>query len=392
MVDKYQKPSIAIFLNSFWTYHNKGISGGDQMAMQIFSRIKDPFSDVKWFTCVDGQKRIEEVTTNANFSITSFWFDKLPLGLNYILRTIHATLSLFTMHPDIIYSGSDFFPDVLPAYLYTRIYRKTQWIQCIFHIYPHWRSRPGNKIVNFSAEWLQRISLYLARKSHAIVNINEEVREILISKHFNAEMISIITPGVDLAYIDAVLPNHDAQAYDAVFLGRLAPSKGIYDLPLIWRTIIEQHPNARLAIIGSGSKSVTDKLVSDLNESNLQKNVDLLGYIDSKEIYSIIKKARSFIFPSYEEGFGIAIVEAMACKTPVIAWKLPVYKKLFGDAIQTIEKGDLHEFSKAILDLMDKHNKHNTEASSKGYLLAKQYSWQRVSNEMKRLLLRIYTS
>lgn len=383
----HNKLTIAIFLNAFWVHVN-GMSGGDQMAIQIFARIRDTFAAVHWFTNPNGKQAVESVVKEIVFSTTPAWFDRLPIGLAYVLRTFHATASLFDKRVDIVYSGSDFFPDVLPAFLYTRFRRNTRWVQCIFHIYPGWRTRPGNKAINFSASILQRISFWLARHADGVVNINTEVREALIDMGFDARKMVIITPGIDLDYIAAISPGNCHDVYDAVFLGRLNPSKGIFDLPPIWKKVTEKLPQARLAIIGGGSKTITVKLTAELEAHGLHDNVDLLGYLETERIYALMKRARIFVFPSHEEGFGISIVEAMACGTPVVAWNLPVYKELFGGTITTIPLRNQQAFAEAIYTLL---RNTKTETNSDMILLARQraqsYSWSSVSQDMRLWLL-----
>ena len=381
------KPTLAVFLNAFWV-HGKGMSGGDQMAIQIFARIQDSFSALHWFTNPDGQKAVGQVVKDVAFSTTPDWFDRLTIGLAYVLRTLHATLSLFGKRVDIVYSGSDFFPDVLPAFLYSRLRRDTRWVQCIFHIYPAWRTRPGNKAVNFIAGLLQRLSLGLARHADGVVNINAEVREALISRGFDARKIVIITPGIDLDYIAAVPPGNDQDFYDAVFLGRLNPSKGIFDLPPIWKKVTERLPHARLAIIGGGSEPITVKLAAELEANGLHDTVDLLGYVETERIYALMKRARIFVFPSHEEGFGIAILEAMACGTPVVAWDLPVYKELFEGAINAIPLGNQQNFAEVIVALLrNTKMETNSDMLLPAHQCARRYSWSSVSLDMRLWLL-----
>lgn len=379
------KPTLAVFLNSFWV-HGKGMSGGDQMSIQIFARIRNSFAALHWFTNTDGQKAVGKVVKDVAFSITPVWFDRLPIGLAYVLRTLHATTSLFGKRVDIVYSGSDFFPDVLPAFLYTRFRRNTRWVQCIFHIYPDWRTRPGNKGVNFASALLQRLSLWLARHADGVVNINSEVREALIARGLDARKITIITPGIDLDYIATITPGNGQDVYDAVFLGRLTPSKGIFDLPPIWKKVTERLPRARLAIIGGSSEAIRAKLLVDFEAHGIHHNVDLLGYVETEKIYALLKRAPVFVFPSHEEGFGIAIVEAMACGAPVVSWNLSVYDKLFGGAITTVPLGDYQAFAEALLALL-RNTEANTDIISQALHCAQHYSWLSVSKDMQLWLL-----
>ena len=184
------------------------------------------------------------------------------------------------------------------------------------------------------------------------------------------------------------LPQYCRDIYDAVFLGRLNPSKGIFDLPPIWKKVTERLPHLRLAIIGGGSEAISEKLTAELEAHGLHDSVDLLGYLEAEKIYALIKRARIFVFPSYEEGFGIAIVEAMACGTPVVAWNLPVYKELFDGVIITIPLGNQQAFAEVIVTLLS-----STKMESNSYMLlpahqcAQRYSWSSVSEDMRFWLL-----
>jgi glycosyltransferase involved in cell wall biosynthesis len=381
---KKNEKTIGVFLNAFWI-HERGMSGGDQMAIQIFRRIHNQFTNLYWFSNSDGQHEIKKFLPDASFSTTPIWFDQLPIVLSYILRTVLATIRLLATRVDIIYSGSDFFPDVLPAWLYCKLYPHTIWVQCIFHIYPNWQTRPGNKWVNLIASKLQKFSLFLARQANGIVNINYEVRRYLIERGFDVQQITVITPGIDIEMIESIQPVQCVEDhYDAVFLGRLNHSKGIFDLPDIWQRVIRSHPDARLAVIGGGDEKIRESLVHEFESAGVADNACLLGFIETEYMYAILKKAHVFIFPSYEEGFGIAIVEALACGLPVVAWNLPVYQELFGDVVRTTRKGDKDSIASLIIEDIGK----SVNPARKDRLIncAKKYEWNQVAYDMGKWL------
>src|SRR3989338_871690 len=55
------------------------------------------------------------------------------------------------------------------AFYYKLTHRKAVWAQCVFHIYSHWRTRPGNGLINFLAQYCQRFSFFLIRRYADIV-------------------------------------------------------------------------------------------------------------------------------------------------------------------------------------------------------------------------------
>jgi glycosyltransferase involved in cell wall biosynthesis len=377
-------PVVAVLLNSFWV-HGEGMSGGDQMAIQIFSRIHKDFSDVLWLSSPDGERAARRQIPKIKYLTTPAWFDFLPIGLSYLLRTAVVTFRLFTTRIDIIYSGSDFFPDVLPSFLHAKLRKNVRWVQCIFHIYPDWRERPGNKVVNFIAAKLQRLSLQLARHADWILNINSEVRTNLIARGFDAKKIKIFSPGIDFDPVLAAPSAICRDTYDAVFLGRLNPSKGIFDLARIWKNVGERFPLARLAVIGGGNEMICAKLAEQFEDLGIGPKIDLLGYLETDRVYSILKSAKVFIFPSYEEGFGIVIVEALAAQLPVVAWDLPVFEELFGASVIRVNKGDFKAFSVEVCRVLEEGM--SSEQKKISLETAKRYSWSSVGKKIKFWLL-----
>lgn len=377
-----QKPTIAVFLNAYWV-HGQGMSGGDQMAIQIFRRIRHAFAAMYWFTNPDGQKVIYQQVKDVSFSATPHVFDRWPIGISYVMRTLLAIVCLLVKRVDIVYSGSDFFPDVIPAWIYSRFYRRTRWVQCVFHIYPDWHTRPGNKISNLLAVTLQKISLVFAKRADGVVNINNEVRKKLIDQGFDPARLVVITPGIDLELIESVAPaTSETDRFDALFLGRLNRSKGIFDLPEIWKRVTVSRPGARLGIIGGGSEEIRAQLKDAFVAEGVGNYAILIGFAETKRIYAMMKSARVFVFPSHEEGFGIAIVEALACGLPVVAWQLPVFAELFGDAVSTVPQADCAAFAKAVLHILENRTK-----PEKAEQCVRQYGWQRVSEIMVRWLV-----
>jgi glycosyltransferase involved in cell wall biosynthesis len=378
------KKEIIIMLNSFWN-HGKGMSGGDQMLIQIFGRIEFFFKKVYCITNYDGQAAFDNKLQNASFLLSSQKLDKLNIILNYFFRTIQAFRILRLKNIDIIYGGSDFLPDVLPCFIYKKLHPNVKWIQCIFHIYPNYKVRPGNKTLNLLAQYSQRFSFYFSKKADTVVNINSQVKSELIKLGFKQNRIAINTPGIDFEFLNNITYDLSTPKFDATFLGRLNHSKGIIDLIKIWKLVVNEVPNAKLLIIGSGSRNIILELNKLINKYGLNQNITLSGYLNDTKAFKIIKKSRVFLFPSHEEGFGIAIAEALALEKLVISWDLEVYDEIFNDCITKIPMGNFNNFSSEIIKILSKKNIHLlkkiNEDNSK---FIRKYDWSNVaSNHLK---------
>ena len=380
-----KKKNILVFMNSFWN-DGKGISGGDQMFIQIFKRIQNKINQIFLYTNRDGEKIIKSNKINKiKFFISNQRYDKFTLILNYLLRTYAALSCLGLTNIDIIYSTSDFFPDVFPAFLYKFFHKKGKWIQYIFHIYPNWYQRPGNKLRNLTAQFFQQLSLIFIKKADCIVNINTYVKQYLCKKGFDPNKIIINTPGINYSYLNNLKLSNMEQAYDGVFLSRLMPSKGIFDLIKIWKEVVVLKPNLKLAIIGGGSNTIMKALMLQIQNQNLQNNIYILGYLNDNTSFIIVKKSKVFLFPSHEEGFGIAIAEAMVCQTPVIAWHLPIYDEIFENNMVKVEENNITTFSAIIIKLID-NIELRKNISKKAHKFIKKYDWNKVALKQLKLL------
>ncbi|MEM3642025.1 MAG: glycosyltransferase family 4 protein, partial [Candidatus Bathyarchaeia archaeon] len=84
----------------------------------------------------------------------------------------------------------------------------------------------------------------------------------------------------------------------------------------------------------------------------LSDNIFLLGFVQEKEKYQLMKKSKMFLFPSHEEGWGIAIVEAMACDACVVVYDVPPFNEIYGKAVMTVKNGDVKDFGEKVVEII----------------------------------------
>lgn len=277
----------------------------------------------------------------------------------------------------VIYASSDLFWEVIPALFYKKKNRNAEWVQLIHHIYPNWKKRPGNKMTNFFGYYLQRFSFSLIRnRADKIVLVNNMVRNELMRIGFPKSKLFVSSNGIDGDYFE-YMKRSDLE-YDGIFLARLSPSKGITNLIEIWKNVCREIPGAKLAVIGGGLDETKTFLQKKINSYNLKNNIDLLGFLENEKAHPILKAGKVFLFPSHEEGWGIAIAEAMACGLPVVSWNLPVYKEIFEEHIFKIEEDDINYFSEKVVELLKNRNL-SAEKGRNGRNYIKKYSWDRAA-------------
>lgn len=361
------KRRLVVFMNSY----TNGISGGDVCLIELAKRM-DAYQALV-ITSALGKKLCEENELKAAYCLTTNESRFKRVIGTYFLRIINSFfLRLKISNLDILYAGSDFLTDVIPAFIKKLHYRKVKWVQKIFHVIP--ANRP-------ISHYAQRISFFLVRHfADTVIVDNSSLKNELVRRNFKPDNIYINYPGIDIDYYRS--SGNAAENSEAVFLGRFHSSKGLFDLVEIWRLVHEKIPQAKLTVIGGGNKFLRGKLEKKIGEAGLADRIILVGHLQRQKMVEMMKAAELFVFPSHEEGFGIAILEAMACGLPVVAWDLPVYKEIFQRHIMQIKENDLQAFSNAIIELLEDSRKRR-RISEAGYDYIKRYSWD---NAVKREL------
>ena len=371
-------------LIGFANAYTEGMGGGYVRFIEIFKHINN--FEISIVTSLLGKKMCKRKGLMANYLITTKEKKFKNVILTYIKRIIKALfLNVNITEGDIIYSISDFLPDVFPAFIWKLKNRKVMWTQLIHHLIPHPSKRKGNLLSNVISYLAQRISfLFIKHYCDLIIVVNPLTKKMLAGMGFNISKIRVNPNGIDIDYFRNVKPDKNVR-YDGIFLARLHPSKGIFDLIEIWKFFCKKIPNAKLAVIGCGNKKIIEELERRIINAGLADNIDVLGYLENDRVFGIIKSSKIFISPSHEEGFGIAILEAMACGLPVVAWDLPVYREVFPKGIIGVPENDISRFGGVIIELLEDENKRKLLAED-AKKQAKEYDWSEIAEREIRLI------
>lgn len=132
------------------------------------------------------------------------------------------------------------------------------------------------------------------------------------------------------------------------YVGRLEKRKGVKYLIKAFKLLQDRMPDAQLLIGGTGpDREKLEALVAEQQISNVQ----FLGYLEDTEKIKLMQKADVFCSPAlYGESFGIVLLEAMACGTPVVAGANPGYQTVLQDtgAIGIVNSKDASDFARRL--------------------------------------------
>jgi len=373
---------ILIIMNGIGSENNlPGISGGDVRWVEIAKIWQKQGHEIHVFTPQAGKDFCEKMSINAVFHI----FD---VPNEYCIKTyVYRALKSFLIPKslkssfDIVYSSTEHWYDVIPAIKIKKNNKTIRWGAVV-----HWVAPLKRKGTDFLSGLLfyinQRVGYYYIKKQADIVlavsdSTAENVRGIGIPEN----KIFSVACGMNFDEINNITKQIDHKEYDAIFMKRFDGTKGVFDLPEIWKEVVNEKNNAKLGLIGFGTKKVIEKLENLIELNDLQKNIEIIGPIyDFNEKFLTLAKSRLFILPSYEENWAIVIGEAMACGIPVICYDLPEIKPIWKDNVVWTPMGDKEAFADAIIQLLDDNNKREI-ISEKEIKFIKRYDWKNIAED-----------
>ncbi len=213
--------------------------------------------------------------------------------------------------------------------------------------------------------------------------MNTLIKKELLGRGFDKNKIYLSSNGINFEYLDKIKKGE--VSYDGIFLGRIDYSKGVLDLFDIWKKVCQKIPEAKLALIGGSDSEIKKSLIKKIKIKELEKNIEILGFLENEKAFSILKGSKVFLFPSHEEGWGIAVAEAMACNLPVVSWDLPVYREVFENYTVQIKEKDINLFSEKVIEILE-NDELRRKKSEEGKEFIKKYSWDNVAKREQEII------
>jgi glycosyltransferase involved in cell wall biosynthesis len=231
--------------------------------------------------------------------------------------------------------------------------------------------------------WQAKVKLALAQ-ADIVLTVSE------YSKHCIERVLGIPGSRIRVLY-EAASPCFRQMETETVenpfllYVGGISPNKNLTTLVRAFHALKARNPKTGLVLVGDfksdGFKSCYAELKQLIGTLAIEEDVRFTGYIPDQELVSLYNQASAFVMPSFDEGFGLPAVEAMACGAPVIVSSGNSLSEVTGGAALVVDPHDQAALTGAREQVLA-NREFAAELSRKSLARAAQFSWDKAAGRL----------
>ena len=243
-------------------------------------------------------------------------------------------------------------------------------------------NQPGN-FPWYYLPFLKSIIYASAKSADGVLTISHQVKnDIVRSYHLPPDRIEVTHLAVNHAIFSlhgtpdmvTVKSRYGLPDRFILYAASSLPHKNHERLLHAFRSVREQVPEMKLVLIGARDKGET-ALIRHIRALGLEQAVLLLGWLPFEDVPSIYRASEAFVFPTLHEGFGLPIIEAMACGVPVVCSNREPLLEVAGDAALFVDPLSPAEIAKAVISVVT-DMPIRQHLISKGLVRSSAFTWE----------------
>jgi glycosyltransferase involved in cell wall biosynthesis len=228
------------------------------------------------------------------------------------------------------------------------------------------------------------------RNSRAIVVTSESTRRdlLLFYRRVSPDSIHVIPCGYDARQFTAAVADatFEGEPY-ALYVGNVMPHKNLLTLVEAFSSVARRLP-VRLVVRGWGRPAHVRALRDRIDALGLAPRVDWLPYARAADLPRLYRQARMLLLPSVYEGFGLTLLEGMACGTPVITADVSSMPEVVGEAALLVDPADTGALATAMTRLFT-DDALAEDLGLRGQVRAALFSWEKAAGAVQSLIRRV---
>lgn len=321
--------------------------------------------------------------------IGSFDYDNVEIKkLSYPNKVFNYLLQSSLAYPklDKLLGGTDIFWS--PHINFTRLSKNTKHVLTIHDLsflrYPEFFNRRKNF-------WHRALKIKnLAHEASAIVAVSENTRQDVIdllgvSEEKVKTIYSGVNPALSLPSAEEAkkfIVRNNLNSRFILYLGTIEPRKNLAGLIYAYNRFRDENINlVDVQLVLAGAKGWRHRdIFRAWENSPYRRDIKFLGYVSAAEKELLYQKAEVFIYPSYYEGFGLPVLEAMDRGLAVITSNVSSVPEVVADAALMLNPYDINELAKA-MELMINNPDLRNNFIVAGKERSKLFSWEKTAEE-----------
>ena len=231
------------------------------------------------------------------------------------------------------------------------------------------------------------------KKADAIVTVSQTTKNDIIKYlGYPEEKIHVIYCGVDEKYdlLKPKITNDEEKRVDLnkkylFYIGDMRKNKNLLTAVKAFDKLYNENKEDIYFYIAGRKAYQYEEIAEFIKDKEIRDRVIFLGYVSDEFKIKLYQNALCFIFISLYEGFGIPIIEAMKCGTPVITSNCSSMKEIAGESALLVEPNSIKEIVESIKILEDEEER--TKYIQLGKKCAEGFTWEKSAQKMKQVLL-----
>lgn len=230
---------------------------------------------------------------------------------------------------------------------------------------------------------------YVAQHSDAVIVPSQATKNTIMQKGWvTKEKITVISEGVNKSFFKRP-QNEIAETRRRYFLGgnkyllfvsTIQPRKNIPNLVHGFSLALKEIPDKDLVLLISGKKGWDyEESFNAPKKYGVENFVIFLGRTPDEDLPKLLSGAEAFISTSFEEGFGLPLLEALACETPAIISDIPAFREIGGNLPIYVDPRNPESIKDGILETINakKDNNYTTKARE----IANKFTWEKTAQK-----------
>jgi glycosyltransferase involved in cell wall biosynthesis len=232
---------------------------------------------------------------------------------------------------------------------------------------------------------------YIQTYPQTLIAVSEHTKQDVVERlDIPAERIHVVYNGVDPHYrpladceeIKRVINKYKLPGTGYILhVGTLEPRKNLVRLIKAYAMVQAQFQESLPPLVLAGGKGwLYEDIFKSVAQLGLQQSIIFTGFVADEDLPALFNGALFFVYPSLYEGFGIPVLEAMACGLPVITSNVSALPEITGDAALLIDPLQVDSIAAALQTLLESSTLRTTLQQA-GLARARRFSWERAAQE-----------